>query len=230
MHGLLALWLAATPVPALEADLDGDGRPEKLSIASGDGAYTLKVGGTSVTGQVGEKTVHGITVEDIDTGDRSKEIAVHITGLMDWDHLVVVYTWGAGKLSEAGRLRSLGEVKGNGILLVDEWMGFWFRREKHQLDRAARKLKRVPQDLYFVGFEGKGIEGKVEGNVVLKRSRTDPAAIATLAKGSTVQLLACDPSPKAADDFWYLIKSGTGLLGWVRQKELQAIGGLPWAG
>jgi hypothetical protein len=44
-------------------------------------------------------------------------------------------------------------------------------------------------------------------------------------------VLASAPVGPNDEDFWYLVKSATGLLGWTSAKELsEKTEGLPWAG
>jgi hypothetical protein len=222
------LALAEEPVKSTSADLDGDGKPEAISLQwnEGDSQFVLKVGAATLKGKVDDTEVQGVTVVDVDSGDKWKELAVHM-GLVDSDASRTVYGFDGKALKELGRVHALTEVRGNGVVLSDMWTGFWNRREKYALDRKAWKLNLVPQELYFVGAEA-----TVKQSFPLARSRTDKAVVANVAKDSKIQVLAAAPvSPKSNEDFWYLVKSSTGLLGWTRGKELaEKTDGLPFAG
>ncbi|SEU21807.1 FG-GAP repeat domain-containing protein [Stigmatella erecta] len=218
---------AAEPTSSTSADLDGDGKPESISLRweEGEGTFTLKVAGKAVQGKAEDTEVHGVTVVDLDRGDKWKEVAVNM-GLTDGDAHCVLYGFDGKSLKELGGVHALTETSGNGIILSDSWMGFWNRREKYVLDRKAWKLSHVPQELYAVGAEG-----TVKQSFALVRSRTDGAVVANVAPGSKISVLAAGaPGPQGAPR-WYLVKSATGLLGWTQEQNLlDKTEGLPWAG
>jgi hypothetical protein len=218
---------SAEPVKSTSADLDGDGKPEAISVqwAEGDAQFVLKVGGATLRGKTNEAEVRGVSVVDLDGGDKWKEVAVDL-GLTDDDHRSIVYGFDGKALKELGSTHALTEVRGNGIVLSDSWMGFWTRREKYALDRKAWKLNPVPQELYFVGAEA-----TVKQSFPIVRSVKDKAVVANLAQGSKIQVLAATPVGPRDPDYWYLVKSSTGLLGWTRGQNLHDnTEGLPWAG
>ncbi|AKJ04079.1 hypothetical protein ATI61_101826 [Archangium gephyra] len=218
---------ADEPVKSTSADLDGDGKPEAISVqwGQGDAQFVLKVGGATVRGKTNDAEVRGVSVIDLDGGDKWKEVAVDM-GLTDDDHRSIVYGFDGKALKELGSPHALTEVRGNGIVLSDSWMGFWNRREKYALDRKAWKLNPVPQELYFVGAEA-----TVKKSFPIVRGTKDKAVVANLAEGSKIQVLAAAPVGPKDPDYWYLVKSSTGLLGWTRGQNLQDnTEGLPWAG
>jgi len=239
MHSWLVLSLLAVPLGALgadpvteaTADLDGDGKPEKVTLQPGqDGAFTLKAGPVSMRGQVtteaGGNDIHGFTVEDIDSSDKRREVLVHTTGELDEHHRVVFYAYDGKRFTELGKLSSAGEIRGNGIVLVDEWVGFWKRRDKFVLDAKKAQLRKVEQDVYWVGQEA-----TVKKSFPLQRSRTDSAVVANLAPDTKVLVVAAAPPSAQGPNDWYLIKSSTGLMGWARiEYGSELLDGLPWAG
>ncbi|RYZ37143.1 MAG: hypothetical protein EOO71_29155 [Myxococcaceae bacterium] len=216
------------PVKSANVDLDGDGKPDAVSLTPGaDGKFTLNVGAATVHGNAAGNEVSGFTVVDLDTGDKWKELLVHSVGDVDDDHRFFLYGYDGKGVKALGDVRALTEAKGNGIVLVDTWMGFWHRREKYALDRKAWKLNLVPQELYAVG-----VEATVKKSFPLAQARTGSAVVATTAQGSKVQVMAASvPAKGDADDVWYLVRSSSGLLGWVRGKALvECTEGLPLAG
>jgi hypothetical protein len=215
------------PVKSTSADLDGDGKPEAISLQwnQGDSQFVLKVGATTVRGKVDDTEVLGVSIVDLDGSDKWKEVVVHM-GVVYSDASRAVYGFDGKAVKELGRVNALTETRGNGIVLSDTWMGFWARREKYVLERKAWKLNHVPQELYHVGAEA-----TVKKSFPLARSRTDKAVVANLAPDSKIQVLAASPVSPNSRDFWYLVKSSTGLLGWTRSKDLaEKTEGLPWAG
>jgi hypothetical protein len=239
MHSWLVLPLLALPLVALGADpvtqattdLDGDGKPEKVTLQQGkDGAFTLMAGPVSVRGQVtteaGGNDIHGFTVEDIDSSDKRREVLVHTTGELDEHHRVVFYAYDGKRFTELGKLSSAGEIRGNGIVLVEEWAGFWQRRDKYVLDAKKGQLRKVEQDVYWVGKEA-----TVKKSFPLQRSRTDSSVVANLAPDTKVLVVAAAPPSASGATDWYLIKSSTGLMGWARlEPGSELVEGLSWAG
>ena len=138
--------------------------------------------------------------------------------------MVVLYAFDGKKITELGRVPALSEVRGNGIVLVDGWAGFWNRREKHVLDKSTGRLKHLPQELYWVNAEG-----TVKSSFPLRRSRADATVIANTAPGSKIVVVAYAPGAKRGDD-WYLVRTESGLLGWTRLEALEKSAELPWAG
>ncbi len=212
-------------VTAAQADLDGDGKPDAVALTVGaDGKFTLKVGGATLKGDASGNEVTGFQVVDLDTGDKWKELLVQTLGELDDGHRYLLYGYDGKAVKPLGDVHALTEAKGNGIVLVDRWMGFWQKRDKYTLDRKAWKLVYVPQELYAVG-----VEATVKKSFPLAQGRTGSGVVATTAQGSKVQVLAA--SVPAKGEVQYLVKSSTGLLGWVREKVLvDSTDGLPLAG
>ncbi|WP_164010706.1 hypothetical protein [Pyxidicoccus trucidator] len=218
---------AQEPAKSASADLNGDGKPEAISLEWDEkkDQFVLKAGGATVRGDTSGNEPIGVTVVDLDSGDKRKELAVH-TGETDYDKQARLYAFDGKALKALGSVPALTEAKGNGIILSDSWQGFWNRRDKFALDAKAGKVSEVPQELYAVG-----VEATVKQSFPLARSRTDKAAVAMLAQGSRIQVLAAAPASKKGGDYLYLVKSSTGLLGWATAKDLQEkTEGLPFAG
>ncbi len=99
---------------------------------------------------------------------------------------------------------------GNGIVYVDNWEGFWKKRDKYVLNDANRELNLVPQYAYFVG-----VRVKVENSFTIYKNKDLKDIVAYLGKDSEIELLICDTENKNWPDYLYLIKSGSGLTGWA---------------
>jgi hypothetical protein len=219
---------AQMPEKSASADLDGDGKPEAISVQWDrvGKQFVLNVGSITFRHTAGDFEVRGVSVIDIDGGDKWKEVVVHM-GLLSGDYYnrTFVYGFDGNELKELGYTHNLAEVRGNGIVLADWWMGFWNLREKYTLDREAWKLHRVPQELYFVGAEA-----TVKQSFPIVHSSKDKAVVANLAEGSKIQVLASTPVDPKTLDCWYLVKSSSGLLGWTKHKNLRnKTEGLPWS-
>ncbi|MCP3137052.1 hypothetical protein [Pyxidicoccus xibeiensis] len=214
------------PVQAASVDLNGDGKPEAISVQFDEAKdqWVLKVGTATARGAAEGNASNGFTVVDLDASDKRKELAVH-TGQTDADQQAHLYAFDGKSLKPLGAVPNITEAKGNGIILSDTWQGFWNRRDKFALDAKAGKVTEVPQELYAVG-----VEARVKTSFALARSRTDKAAVATLAQGSTIQVLAAAKAMREGG-YLYLVKSSTGLLGWATEKDLLVkTEGLPLAG
>lgn len=215
------------PVKSASVDLNGDGKPEALSLEwdAGKDQFVLKAGGATVRGATDGNEPAGFTVVDLDSGDKRKEVAVH-TGQTDYDQRKHLFAFDGKALKALGTVPALTEVRGNGIILSDSWQGFWNRRDKYALDAKAGKVSEVPQELYAVG-----VEATVKQSFPLARGLTEKTPVATLAQGSKIQVLAAAPVGKKGEGYLYLVKSSTGLLGWAREKDLlEKTEGLPLAG
>ena len=220
------------------ADVDGDGVPESINVTLGinPGEFMLSVDGISTVGTMFElEDIDGFIVIDIDTSDPYKEIAVHTPGPSDDDEYLI-YFFNGTSLKEMARLSRWPTFSGNGIVLVDGWMGFWRIRDKYVLDKATRTLRHIPQELYYVG-----VEAHAKVSFPVYRTRSGGEVIANTRPNSNFIILACDPSPECLNRYgevdnyscdWYLIKTVTGLVGWVRFETLmdyEKVGGLPLA-
>lgn len=230
-------------------DLNADGTRETVSIdievhkgefALSTGDYTLHVNSIAVKGRLREG-VDGFFIADIDPSDKFKEIAVHTSGPSD-DFGIHLYWYDGKNVKDMGEIDGSASFPANATVLSDTWQGFWLMRNKYALDKKTRELKKVPQDLYWVnttGHVGKGFP--------IYTSRQDSIVLANLKQGSEILVVACDPSPTKCrecklpegetENFcdwecdWYLVRSTTGLLGWVRLKTLsECVHDLPWAG
>ena len=220
-----------------KADIDGNGSPESITVTMGSTPleFVLSVNGITTVGRFEGDITDGFAVVDINTSDSYREIAVHTPGPSDDDEYLI-YSFNGSSLKEMGKLTRWPTFSGNGIVLVDDWMGFWLIRDKYVLDTSTRTLRHIPQDLYYVGVDGHAIK-----SFPVYRSRSGNEVVANTLPNSDFHILACDTSPKClnaygdADDYscdWYLIKTVTGLVGWVRCETLmdyETVSGLTWA-
>jgi len=206
------------------ADLNGDGKKEKISISgvTNLGDFVLQVDRVFIKGKLCDRT-NGFTIVDIDTNDKYKEIAVHTHGPSDDDEYLI-YWYDGKSIKEMGKLWRWPKFFGNGKVLVKDWMGFWLRTKKYILTKE-RTLKLVPQEFYFVG-----VGGTVTKSLPILEERNGKEVVANLRVGSKVLIVLCDTSPEDYGDYWYLIKSDTNILGWVKQRDVyDYLEGLPMA-
>mgnify|MGYP005857005725 CR=1 FL=1 len=205
------------------ADLDGDGKMEKITlqpIADDASRYRLSVDSASVEGKLGDE-VDGLQVIDIDTRDRFREVAVHTEGSSSDDEYRI-YGFDGSRLYEMGCLVRWPKFQGNGIVLVDDWRGFWSQRDKYVLT-ADRRLGLVPQDMHAVS-----ISARVEKSFPIYRTPGSAAVVANLMAGSEIQLLVA--KVEGASGRWYMVKSSTNLIGWAHEDTIFAnLSGLPIA-
>lgn len=213
-------------VKSAEADLNGDGKVEKIVLNEDpdrDG-FKLTVARLSATGRLESGEADGFIIVDIDKNDKYREVAVHTPGPSDDDEYLI-YWYNGTSIREVGRLSRWPTFFGNGIVHVKNWMGFWSKTEKYVLQKHTRTLKRIPQEFYYVG-----IEAIVKESFPIYKTRKGVHRVAYLKAVSNILLLVCDPSDEDFFSHWYLIKSSTGLIGWARLGSFsRKVEGLMWA-
>jgi len=225
-------------VKSATADLNGDGKSDRISISipkDPDPAttYTLRVNGTPTHGELDQGVV-GFAVVDLDGSDHYKEIVVHTDGPSD-DPAYKIYWYDGKRTREVGHLQGGAAFVGGGIVYANDWHGSWSQREKYVLDKKTHTLRLVPQSLYWIDEKV-----TVSESFPIYRSPTDAGVVANLRPGSRVLLVATPGVPRVkpragakrvdrgqeeADGYmstWFLIKSESNLMGWARLQTLYA--------
>ncbi|MDP2210347.1 MAG: hypothetical protein Q8J63_01250 [Candidatus Aquicultor sp.] len=200
----------------VKADLNGDSKPESISISdirpSGD--FVLHINDLTVKGDLKSIGVpaDGFVVVDIDTSDRYQEVGVHTPGPSDDDAYLFYWYDGSAIHEMKARLGRWPKFPGNGIVYVDSWMGFWKITDKYVLTKK-RNLRLVPQQFHYVGETG-----MVHKSIPLYERPASSNIVANLKVNSPIVVVLADLSgnPEEAQDIWYLIKTETNLLGWTK--------------
>ncbi len=212
-----------------KADLDGDGRLNKISLsvypdAENPSKFILKINSVTISGLFDSiedskyiQKEFGMKIIDINKYDKFKEIVIFYDGgrydLKNY-HLYSFDGHSIQKMLDP--IPMLPKYKGNGIVLVDQWRYFWTKREKYILNPKTRKLDIVPQELYYVG-----VEARVKVMFPIYKTKSGSKIMANLKPKSIVLILAYNTNG------WYLIKCGSGLIGWTNDLSKLA---LPTAG
>jgi len=222
-------------VQSAKVDLNGDGTAEEISVSAipdSYGGFVLNVDKFSIKGKLWDN-IDGFAIVDVDTSDEYKEIAVHTPGPSD-DDGYFIYWYDGKSIKEMGRLWRWPKFFGNGIVLVEDWIGtFWSKIDKYVLNKETRTLRLIPQELYYVGIETSVIEG-----FPIYRAKGDSTIITNLKPQSKVMVVLYDPpsqhckeKPHNDECFsdWYVIKSEEGIIGWARFASFRNKLYLPWA-
>lgn len=227
---------AAKPVTSTVADLDGNGRKEKVWITTVKDAknrpdyFILHVG--KAEARIDDEQLDGLVIIDIDRSDKCQEIDVQTYGGSDATHHSIY--WFDGKsIRQMANLYWKADYKGNGIVLNSGWTGFVEIINKYVLDKKSRKLVLVPQEMYYVGTKH-----KVTQSFPVYYSRQSKSVVANVEKNSVITALVYVPdsassNPQKHDVMqeWFLVKTQSGLLGWARLQTLaQYVEGMQGAG
>jgi hypothetical protein len=190
-----------------KADLNGDGKPETIRLVKLEGnRFRLHINQDKVEDELLEEA-EGFYIANVDKSDKYREVVVYTPGPSDDDEHV--FFWFDGKrIRKMGHLMRWLKFLGNGIVLANDWMGFWTITRKYVLTKD-RKLVEVPQEFYHVG-----VTGKVSKPLTLYRTRQTKQVLATLRVGSNAEIILSDSKG------WYLIKSENRLLGWAKEESL----------
>jgi len=200
-----------------KVDLNGDGKPETIRLVKLEGnKFRLHINQDTVEGTLGDEA-EGFYIADMDRSDKYREVAVYTPGPSD-DHEHVFFWFDGKRIRKMGRLVRLLKFLGNGIVLADDWMGFWTITRKYVLTKD-RIFVEVPQEFYYVG-----VTGRVFKPLTLYRTRQTKQVLATLRIGSEAEIVLSDGKG------WYLVKSENRLLGWAKEESLlKSVSNLPLA-
>jgi len=223
---VLALSGAFDFVSSAKADLDGDGAEEEIrfeALPTGIVAYDLAIGGAKLGKRLEASEALTFAIVDLDSTDKQREVLVRTEDANDYRSFVVV-RYEKKKPVELGRfggqLPADPEIAGNGFVLYQTWEGFYARTVKLALDAKKGKLAELVPELYAVE-----VRAKVKESFPLYTTRAKKDVLARAKVGSEVNVVAHDPAAKL-----FLVRSATGLLGWVTFADLERGADLPWAG
>lgn len=206
---VLGLPAGAEAAPALSADLDGDGKAESIAALPGKvtaGAAAFECGYDGFT--------CAVSVVDVHPGDKRKELVIcGEAPRVDRSCDLYVYEGGALRLVPVKSRPDdpqLGALKitapGNGHLMVESWERLYTRLEKYEVDAKFAELRLVRQPFQTVGYAA-----RCQGQLTLHLEVGGGPVVATTKADSSVTVLLED-GLKAEH---FLVKSATGLLGWV---------------
>ncbi len=197
-------------------DLNSDKIADEIQLKSVDYATTLFVNNKSVAVEFEDADVIGFKIIDIDKTDSYKEILIageEPGGLSRFQ----VYWFDGKQIYFMNELHN-PKFNGNGFVYDDTWESFWTKRDKYKLNKKTRKLLTVPQFAYYVGVK----DILVKSWFTIYSDKNMTKKLATLSKNSKIEILLCDTqNSNDENDFIYLIKSKTGLIGWVTAEVLQ---------
>lgn len=194
-------------------DLDGDGKPEVISLVQDTG---YKVGAATLECSL-EFGGCELRVVDLKGDDKRKELELCSRGPRD-ERLCALHVYDKGKLVELeptikGQRTwpSAFEVPVTGFLYADYQYRIYTRREKFTLGADGRTLTQVPQPFYHVDQKLHvdrtfPITARPDGGPVVANARPNSDVTLILESGET-------------DDL-FLVRLSSGLVGWVSLETL----------
>lgn len=202
---LLAPLALATP---LSVDLDGDGKPETITVDDRGvrvGKHLIECGGEALC---------EVQIHDLSSEDKVKELVTIDTGPRD-DRSARIYRLeksGPVELRWSNSNLSFSEVHttGSGILLTDSRERLYIKREKWVLEGEVLTL--VPQP-----FWAAGMEVGIDRSAPILRTIGGAEVVANIKAGSRITLLL----ESAESPTWFLVKISSGLTGWIHLDALQ---------
>jgi len=216
----VSIHLDQYPKNIAAADLDGDGRTEKILLSCPNpeaDEYTLCIDSLSVhdTGS----NIDGVYyLVDIDKNDKYRELVVSESGPSD-DYKNTFYAYNGKGIVKLGKLQGWPEAvyfDQHGIVKActrGQTLQTWYYPDPYKLFKHSR-LERIPQDLYPVNTEISVIK-----TITLQKSRTDEGEAYTLQVGDKATILSSD------DREWCSVKNSEGEIGWFAFDNIDIIRG-----
>ena len=199
-----------------KSDLNSDKIVDEIRLKSADYTTTLFVNNKSVIVSFDDADIIGFKIIDIDKNDFYKEIL--IVGEEPGGLLRSKIYWFDGKQLHFMSMFNNPKISGNGFVYDDTWEDFWMKRDKYILNKKTHKFATVPQFAYYVGVK----DIVVKNWFTIYSDKKMTKKLATLSKNSKIEILLCDTlNSNNENDFIYLVRSKTGLVGWVTSKILQ---------
>jgi len=219
----------------IETDLNTDGKIDKISLLYrkniGDDFLYEKIVSTSILlingiSQEVNNLTYDLKIVDIDKKDKYHEVMIVYT-LYSGGSGHDIYKFDGKTIKKIGSFPAWLEFTGYNIMYADFNQEFWSKRERYVFNVKKNVFVHTPQELYYLGK--KNVLINKDFPVYLNRSNLN--SLIKLKAGSYITLLAVDYSEKSCknksgkiNDWgceWYLIKSSSGLLGWVRRYNLR---------
>lgn len=206
---LLALLIAplalATP---LSADLDGDGKPEVITVDDSG----VKVGKHLIT--CGGMALCEVQIHDLSSEDKIKELVTIESGPRD-DKYARIYRLEKGgpvemRWSQEEHYAESIQTSGNGILLTDTRERLYIKRQKWVAKGGVLTLVAQP-------FWAVQTEVGIDRSVPIVRTIGGSETVANIKADSRITVLLESPDTPE----WFLVKTSTGLTGWISLESLR---------
>ena len=213
-----------------EVDLNGNGKPEKITFNTDPKTqkFTITVAGSSQSGDYEPDfgIPKGFALVKIDKTDKYREIIIMCPRASD-ANMYYIFAYDGTSLNKIGEFSRSVEFPGDGSVLVDDWEGFWVIHDTYVLEKPQHTLKKVPQEFYYVG-----VPATVKKTFPIYSTPNEPTVVANVKPKSKVMILLCAPFKENLEGpKWYLLKTETGLIGWIKEEIIQdRLGGISWAG
>lgn len=223
-------------VKSVTADLDGNGTKEKAYLrVSKDRAKPSVLHVGTLSADVNAESPEGLAIVDIDSKDRFKEIIVNCGNPYDGGSFGHVYEYDGKSLKKLGVLEREPQFTGHGIIYAQSWTCSFMIRKKFALNSKTRQIEEIRQPMYYIGKSF-----KAEKSFPVFLSPTDTSIVANVEPKSQVLIIAVafqpvkqkttDPNKYETFEQWYLVKTHSGLMGWVRDQDAMQHLGIPAAG
>jgi hypothetical protein len=232
MTRILALLLALASLPAragevmrLTADLDGDRKPEQITLSTSGGnaefkRFSLRVGSAVHEGGyfAGEGDLPQVSLLRVDRNKLARQLLISAVSAPAYCSYEVL-SYAKGKLISLvkhGSKRCVApHAGGDGRIEVLTWEGFWHRRDEFSSDASGTKMVLARRSLYPV--EVSGVAARALALV------PDRCREATIAPASQVLVKTYEPAKNR-----YLLMDYEGACGWIREVDLtESVRGLP---
>lgn len=209
------------------ADLNGDGTAEHIVLTGIEdlSTFALNISGLVLNDAFDDGAPDYMEIIDIAESDKYKEILIQSSGASD-DYEYLIYWYDGKEIHAMDHPFNFSQPSfpGSGFIYTTTWAGFYIRTEKYQYDPSVRSFTEIPQYAYYVG-----IKVNVLKPFTIYADEALTQKVALLSKDSEIDIIL-DRYSDVISGTLFLVKSQTGLIGWMKEEGISNYLQLPIAG